>query len=110
MYRWSQSRATHLALILGLATAAPLTAQVVWDGGAGTGAWGTTTKWTLTMGGSTDTVVSGEVSDGPSSTSNLIKTGINEITVPEPGSYGAILMGFGLAAWALRRPRRKAVA
>lgn len=30
-----------------------------------------------------------------------------EITVPEPSSYGAILMGFGLAAWQLRRrPRR----
>ena len=34
--------------------------------------------------------------------------GTNEITVPEPGSYGAILMGFGLAMWTLRRPRRKA--
>ena len=33
--------------------------------------------------------------------------GSNEITVPEPSSYGAILMGFGLAAWQLRRPRRK---
>ena len=32
--------------------------------------------------------------------------GTNEITVPEPSSYGAILMGFGLAAWTLRRPRR----
>ena len=32
--------------------------------------------------------------------------GKNEITVPEPSSYGAILMAFGLAAWRLRRPRR----
>jgi len=32
--------------------------------------------------------------------------GSNEITVPEPSSYGAILMGFGLIAWTLRRPRR----
>ena len=32
--------------------------------------------------------------------------GTNEITVPEPSSYGALLMGFGLAAWRLRRPRR----
>jgi fibronectin-binding autotransporter adhesin len=32
--------------------------------------------------------------------------GTNEITVPEPSSYGAILMAFGLAAWQLRRPRR----
>ena len=35
--------------------------------------------------------------------------GTNEITVPEPSSYGAILMGFGLAAWTLRRPRRAPV-
>ncbi len=33
--------------------------------------------------------------------------GINEITVPEPSSYGAILMGLGLALWRLRRPRRE---
>ena len=32
--------------------------------------------------------------------------GSNEITVPEPSSYGAILMGFGLVAWTLHRPRR----
>jgi fibronectin-binding autotransporter adhesin len=36
--------------------------------------------------------------------------GTNEITVPEPSSYGAILMAFGLAAWQLRRPRRAAKA
>ena len=32
--------------------------------------------------------------------------GFNEITVPEPGTYGAVLMGFCLAVWQLRRPRR----
>jgi hypothetical protein len=29
--------------------------------------------------------------------------GANEITVPEPSTYGAVLMGFGLAAWLFRR-------
>ncbi len=44
---------------------------------------------------------------GPSDTIWLTEDfGTNEITVPEPSSYGAILMGFGLAAWTLRRPRR----
>ena len=32
--------------------------------------------------------------------------GSNEITVPEPSSYGAILMGLGLGGWLLRRRRR----
>lgn len=31
-----------------------------------------------------------------------------EITVPEPGTYGATLMAFGLALWTLRRRPRKA--
>tara|TARA_B110000483_G_scaffold34834_1_gene42508 strand:- start:5728 stop:6213 length:486 start_codon:yes stop_codon:yes gene_type:complete len=34
--------------------------------------------------------------------------GANEITVPEPSSYGALLMTFGLATWVLRRRRRLA--
>lgn len=32
--------------------------------------------------------------------------GSNEITVPEPSSYGALLIAFALAAWTTRRPRR----
>ena len=46
---------------------------------------------------------------GFSATSTIWRTfdaGPNEITVPEPSSYGAILIGFGLAVWTLRRPRR----
>jgi autotransporter-associated beta strand protein len=35
--------------------------------------------------------------------------GANEITVPEPSSYGALLMGFGLASWLPRRRPRPAV-
>jgi len=31
-----------------------------------------------------------------------------EITVPEPSTYGAVLMGFGLAMWGLRRRPRQA--
>ena len=34
--------------------------------------------------------------------------GSNEITVPEPSSYGALLMAFVLAAWTTRRPRGSA--
>jgi len=37
--------------------------------------------------------------------------GSNEITVPEPSSYGAVLIGFGLAMWTLRRrPRQTSTA
>ncbi|GAB5562564.1 MAG: hypothetical protein SynsKO_42110 [Synoicihabitans sp.] len=36
--------------------------------------------------------------------------GANEITVPEPSSYGAIMMALGLGLWLTRRPRRVATA
>tara|TARA_B110000483_G_C17928803_1_gene439906 strand:+ start:514 stop:696 length:183 start_codon:yes stop_codon:yes gene_type:complete len=32
--------------------------------------------------------------------------GSNEITVPEPSNFGALLIGFGLAGWITRRRRR----
>ncbi|GAB5562565.1 MAG: hypothetical protein SynsKO_42120 [Synoicihabitans sp.] len=35
--------------------------------------------------------------------------GANEITVPEPSSYGAIMMALGLGLWLTRRPRRPAI-